>query len=82
MYGFRDISSTIFKQCQLEGDRRRDDGVALVLHLHWLGMQIFLAKKILAIRGPVKDYFADFFPLRGGGIPPPHSAKLFWAQRF
>ena len=29
-------------------------------------------------RGAVKNYLADFFPLRGGY--PPLSAKLFWAQ--
>ena len=35
------------------------------------------------ISGPLRDafknYLADFFPLRGGGIPP-HSAKFFWAH--
>ena len=31
------------------------------------------------IREPVKIYLADFFPLRGGGVPP-DSAKGFWAE--
>ena len=35
--------------------------------------------KLQSILGePVKNYLADFFPLRGGGTP--HSTKLFWAE--
>ena len=40
-----------------------------------------LRKKGASLREPVKNYLADFFPLRGWGVPL-KSAKGFWAEWF